>query len=246
MLAIFQTYFNTESKAALDPGFIPYDNTGKVTAFFENDVIKDVYENKKELWENAEYVGVLSWRFKEKTELTSEDVRTQIWKKPKRDVYSLNPAIYDHYKNPYHETGFKNVVAICKIMDKKGIFPFKLFNYDPGKHKTFCNFFLAKPEIFTDYMENYFMRMYNFLNTCKDKDFLKERNTLINYRGALYPVHPMIMEGLFECYANYKNYSVVRIEKEKEEEKVEIPAVVHDSIIVKPAVHIIQNQFAHV
>lgn len=249
-LSIFQPHFDQHSKACLDSGFIPYDNTNLVTLFFENDVLLDVFYNKKETWENADYVGVLSWRFKEKTGLTSADIMRYISSTPKKNVYSLTPADYENkFKNIFSEAGFGNIQEICKIIDKKNIFPFKLYKYNPYPYNTFCNFWLATPEIFADYIENYVVKMHDFLLNCNDPDFQKQVKIMIQHRGGLYPIHAFMMEGLFECYAHYKQYSFAKIQEKLIPDitpEVPIQSIAND-IIFKPALHIVQHQksFAH-
>jgi hypothetical protein len=70
-MKIWQIYYDNNSFSKLDKGFIPYNNTGKCTQYFENDVILDIWKNRKSEWQNEDLIGVLSWRFFEKTKLTS-------------------------------------------------------------------------------------------------------------------------------------------------------------------------------
>lgn len=213
-LSCWQIYFNKESQLQLDKGFIPYNNTGKETLFFENGVIIDVWNNQKHLWKNSDYVGILSWRFKEKTKLNFSDINNKILNdKNKLEVYSLMPSIYDKLHSPYSDYGLKNIQIICKLMDKYNLFPFKVSGTDVintnenTKLKNFCNYWICKPEIFDDYVNNYLVKLFTWLQICNDPILHQQLRIMVNHRGQLYPVHPFIMEGLFECYVNYKGFS---------------------------------------
>lgn len=205
--AVWQSYYNNESFKHLDKGFTPYNNT-KCTIFYENDIIVDIHDNMVGQWKNADYVGLLSWRFEEKTDINSDKVYSHISNSAnKPDVYILNPKVYKKYGHLYNDKGFGNINAICKIVDKKKIFPFKLAGCDVGDYNTFCNFFICTPEVFQDYVNNYLKVFMNWLLTCNDPEFLYQIKLLISHRHTLYTAHTFMLEGLFSCYANYKKLS---------------------------------------
>src|SRR3972149_7666869 len=119
MISIWQIYFSEQTKKSLDSGFIPYNNTNKCTQFFENEVIIDIYKNRKDIWLNSEYVGILSWIFKQKTSLNSSDIFSKIYKDKEsylaKDVYLLTPKKYMMLVPTTHKTSFKPVVNIAKL-----------------------------------------------------------------------------------------------------------------------------------
>jgi hypothetical protein len=207
-LAVWQIYFNQHSAEALDDGFIPYSNKGKVTEYFENEVIIDIWKNNKELWEDANYVGVLSWRFREKTNLTSQDLENHILKSEKVGVFSMSPSLYDRIPSPYSYSAHESVKAICRLIDKHEVLPFKIAGYDSkGKFKNFCNYFVCTPEIFDDYVENYLYKLYTWFKTCDDEVLVALLNSKVLHRNNPHPIHAFIMEGLFERYVEHKKWS---------------------------------------
>lgn len=212
-LAIWQIYYNQLSRDTLDKGFIPYDNTDKLTLFFENEAIIDVHNKYRNIWNKADYVGVLSWRLKEKTNLTHHIISNHINNADKKaDIYNLMPSMYDSFHSAYSIYGYKPTQAICKIIDSKRLFPFSLYGHDSlDRFKNFCNYFVCKPEIFDDFVVNYLGKLFTWLQTCNDNDLLVALRTMVFHRNQPYPIHTFLLEGLFECYVIYKGYSYDRI-----------------------------------
>jgi hypothetical protein len=221
-LAVWQIYFNQHSAEALDKGFIPYSNKGKCTEYFENEVIIDIWKNNKELWKDADYVGVLSWRFREKTNITSEKLESYILKSAYADVFSMSPTIYDRIPSPYSSNAPAVIKAVCRLIDQHNVLPFKIEGYDSrGKFKNFCNYFVCTPEVFNDYVESCLNKLYEWFKTCEDKELASLLNEKILHRNTLHPIHAFVMEGLFECYVEYKkcSYSVINNNNFYEAEK---------------------------
>jgi len=221
-LSIWQIFYDYTSFSKLDKDFIPYDNTNEITLFFESDIISKIHKTHKELWSKSDYVGVLSWRFKEKTNLTGQLIKEHIKNNKNIDIYNLTPTIYDSFHSPYSKHGFGNVYSICEIIDKHDLFPFKLTGHDSlDEFKNFCNFFICKPKIFDDFVKNYLNKLMIWLQTCTDEKLLIELKKMVNHRG-LYPIHPFIMEGLLECYVIYKGYTYERIVNDIKDNEKEI------------------------
>ena len=89
---------------------------------FENDVILDVWANHRKAWVNAKYVGVLSWRFKEKTGLTGGELIRRI-KSCKEDAVAIIPKGYDVYEHPYTRKGYASVTTTAEYFDEIQAFP---------------------------------------------------------------------------------------------------------------------------
>ncbi len=210
-LSIWQIYYDGKGADKLNAGFIPYSNENKLTIFYENEVLSLICREYKSDFQDSDYTGVVSWRFLEKTNVSFKDICNHINRQVvKKDVYSLTPNVFNHLHSPYSEFGFGNVYEICKVIDKYNLFPFKLTDHDSvnkNKFKCFCNFFICTPEIFEDYVNNYLNKLINFINTCSAPEFLIQINRMIKHRGVFHPVHPFLLEGLFECYVHYKQYS---------------------------------------
>jgi hypothetical protein len=208
---IWQIFYDKNSERYLDPGFIPYDNSKNNTIYYENSVIIDICKNYKYSWLYSDYVGVLSWRFREKTGLDFEYIKKTISNSDDRkDVYSMSPPMFNNSKSQYSVGGFHDLYDLCKLIDNHNLFPFKLAGYDSEfckDMKCFCNYFICKPEIFNDYVENYLYKFYEFMQTCEDPEIVNILKTITRHRNKDFNVHPFLMEGLFECYVSYKGYS---------------------------------------
>jgi hypothetical protein len=211
---ILQIYYDDNSKKHLDRGFIPYDNSQKLTDLYENQVIIELYYNITNSNKKYNYVGVLSWRFFEKTRLRSEEVYRFIDKCDK-DVILLTPKNLMNYSHPFSKNGFLSSQDICKLIDEENIFSVKLDGFNDKKCVSFCNYVLYKQEIFIEYVEKYLLKVYNLLN--KDK-FKKILNAKIEHRNSLYPVLPFFFESLPQFFIINENKSFDYIFKESNKE----------------------------
>ena len=91
-MKIFQIYFKPELKSHCDPAFEPLDNTSNPRPELrEWDVWDREYENI--LAQGLDYWGFVSWKFKEKTNLTGQQFIDFINSNPGADVYFVNPCI---------------------------------------------------------------------------------------------------------------------------------------------------------
>lgn len=177
---IYQVAINNKP---LDGGFIPI-KTG-FNHNFENDIIIDVW--KKREWINAKYVGVLSWRFYEKTGLTSKDLKLT------KDVHCYAPPAFKKFEHPYSRNGFPSVNEMVRIADEYKLFDFKLKGYKVNKI-VWCNYWIAKPHIFDDYCTRYLSKAIEFFKTkpCYNLTEL--------HRGQQVPAFTFFLEGLFSIY----------------------------------------------
>jgi hypothetical protein len=89
---IFQLYFKSEQVSHLDPLFTPYDNTANPRPELREWYIWDK-EHGNVSKENLDYWGYVSWKFKEKSNLTGQDVFDHINNNPGYEVYLFNPCI---------------------------------------------------------------------------------------------------------------------------------------------------------
>ena len=89
---IFQIYFKPELKQHCDPLFTPMDNTDNPRPDLrEWDKWNREHENILDM--NLDLWGFVSWKFKEKTNLSGQDVFDHITANPGYDVYLFNPCI---------------------------------------------------------------------------------------------------------------------------------------------------------
>ena len=89
---IFQIYFKPELKSQCDSLFTPLDNTANPRPELRE---WDVWNREHEtiLEQNLDLWGFVSWKFKEKTNLSAEQAFAHINDNPGYDVYLFNPCI---------------------------------------------------------------------------------------------------------------------------------------------------------
>jgi hypothetical protein len=201
---IYQIWYNEKSKTELDGGFIPYENAGD-THNYENDVILDVWKSRE--WVNAKYVGVLSWRFHQKTDLISTDLLKDLRKD--YDVVTYCPHLYKSQAHPYTREGFKSVTDIMNIVDKYKIFPFTLKNY-PSRVNVWCNYWVASPKVFDDYCTNYLNKVVSFFRESDIKEVRDIYEATENHRnGQPYKAMTFFLEGLFSVYLSEHELKII-------------------------------------
>ena len=91
-IEIFQIYFKPELVAHLDPAFTPMSNVDNPAPELR-EWDKWNREHDKILETNLTHWGYVSWKFKEKTNLTGEQAMAWINANPGQDVYLFNPCI---------------------------------------------------------------------------------------------------------------------------------------------------------
>lgn len=92
-MKLFQIYYDDASKSLLDPAFIPLSNVGSERPdWFEYWPIKQALLNNS--FEDDEYLGFFSPRFKEKTGLSGSDVVGRV-NLAKSDVVSFSPFLHE-------------------------------------------------------------------------------------------------------------------------------------------------------
>ena len=91
-IKVFQIYYKPELVVHLDPVFEPLDNTANPNPELRE---WDVWnrEHEARMASDLDYWGYVSWKFKEKTGLTGEQVISFILSNPGQDAYLLNPCI---------------------------------------------------------------------------------------------------------------------------------------------------------
>ena len=214
-LKIYQIYFDEVSENNLLKGFTPVDNKYRGKPYYENGVIYDVYKNRRNEWVNADYVGIVSWRFKEKTKLNFDLISDFIEKdEVKKDVYFMTPPMFMSFKSPIGRYGHPNVNCIAKIADKEELFPFKLYDYNIGQYVNFCNYFLVTPLVFEIYCKHYLEKTMDWLERKESAELRMALTRMYPHRNKEpYPVHPMFLEGLFPVFAHRERLSYEHILK---------------------------------
>ena len=155
---IFQIYFKPELKVHCDPHFVPLDNTANPNPELRE---WDVWnrEHDKLIASDLEYWGFVSWKFKEKTNLTGQQVFDFITAYPGQDVYLLNPCILNEacFTNSWEQGDIHhpNISAIGnKFLQKIGYGDVDVKSMLLDRNTTvFANYFVGSRKFWIKFME---------------------------------------------------------------------------------------------
>jgi hypothetical protein len=168
-ISIYQIYYKDDLKQFLDKGFIPLDNSDS-----PRPELREWYawnKHYKTLSDSSKYLGFFSWKFYQKTNLTSKQVFEFITSNPDYDVYLFNPCLLNEAcfissweQGDVHHPNLSNIgnTFLSKI-GYKNIDVTKL-NID-NTTSIFSNFIVAT----VDFWES-FMRFTQKIFTEADKD----------------------------------------------------------------------------
>ncbi|MBR7523020.1 CDP-glycerol glycerophosphotransferase family protein [Pseudomonas juntendi] len=153
---IHQIFYSEETRAMLEPGFTPFDNTGQRPDWAEYWPIRTLLLDKQ-LDENAFY-GVLSPRFKQKTGLNAQQVLEFCSSAPAEADVLLFPMFFDEsalYENVfiqgliYHPNIWPAFVEMARRL-APGV-DIETLVMD-ARHSQFCNYFIAKPRFWRHWL----------------------------------------------------------------------------------------------
>lgn len=165
-IKIFQIYFKPELQEHCDPAFTPLDNTENPRPELREWYVWDK-EHEAILDQDLDYWGFVSWKFKEKTNLSGEQALNFILDNPGHDVYLFNPCILNeavfansweqgdiHHPNIsgigntfFAKLGYEDVDVKSMILDRnKTVFA----NYVVGSRKFWTKFMEFSRKLFTE------------------------------------------------------------------------------------------------
>ena len=153
----YQIYYNESQKDSLMNGFIPYFNE-KATINLESGVICDLV-NQGEC-SNCEWFGVFSWKVSRKIKgFDYESLKNKVGENGDCDLLTPNPTnilIKNANKKHNYRKTYKGMIGLWPGLDllvkKLGISNRKVLS--GTGHAIYCNAFLAKPEIYLDFVNN--------------------------------------------------------------------------------------------
>lgn len=231
MISIFQIYFDENTRTLLDPAFFPYMNESK-DEYFENKVIREIYEMNSRFKKGMSYMGVSSWKQFEKTHITGKEIIARIKKDTElgieKDVY-LFPGVFPEVKTEARSgeifgtiagmdmfSGHKSRCEQLHIDDARlndsGVLPVNLFD---GKwNYSSCNYWAAKTHVFDDYCRNWLMPAMDFFKTIEHtmpKHHLHESGGQTRYVTSIC----FALEALFGSFLAHSNYSFEYLCKRK-------------------------------
>lgn len=207
-VGIYQIYYSELTGRNIDPAFIPYYNDRR-TQFFENDVIMDLYQmGRHKLWDR---IGILSWRFMQKTGISGDRLMDIVNAYPNIDVFNFSPKPFlAREEHPYNRKRFPAAVELAAMIDKRNILPFKLWHYDTGGINFWCNYWVTKPEHFEKFCRDYLKPLMDYLNDPDPEiDAKLKKGYAHRDNGVLYTVIPFFLEGLFSVFCHREKLTIV-------------------------------------
>lgn len=231
-LDFFQIYFDEKQKDSLYDFATPFYNE-TITDYFENKIISDLVPNS-----SADLISVCSWRLKQKRgdllrtrnePLTKEKILNANF-----DVAILTPRHPNHkpllMASEWHRV-FNSEGRIIATPWDDAFSVFKAFlRYDLGinvpdelTHTIYENHFIAKGEIYREYVSNALKPSIAFMGRTAgvfkaDSGYIyKKRNQeeVKAYREKSgrqdWPIAPFILERLFSIYCEGRGFKIVSL-----------------------------------
>lgn len=211
---IFQIYFKPELKQHCDPLFTPMDNTDnprpELREWDKWDREHDsIMEQDLDLW------GYVSWKFKEKTNLSGQDVFDHINSNPGYDVYLFNPCIANEalFANSWeqgdiHHTNISDIGNM--YLKKLGHTDYDVKNVLLDRTRTvFANYVVGNRNFWTKFME--FSRRI-FVEADSDLEFkhLVFGEGLSNYaHDRSLPNFTFLIERLIPTFLDIEGFKVM-------------------------------------
>lgn len=211
---IFQIYFKSELKEHCDPAFDPLDNTKNPRPELREWDVWD-REHSKRMKSKLTHWGYVSWKFKEKTNLTGEQVFNFIDDNPGYDVYLLNPCILNEslFSNSWEQGDLyhPNISDIGNSFFKKlGYEDVDVKGMMLDRNKTvFANYIVGSREFWDKFME--FTRKL-FAEAEKDPEFKTQvfGAGLSNYaHDKSLPNFTFLIERLIPTYLELENINSI-------------------------------------
>lgn len=157
-MKIFQIYFKPELAQHCDPLFDSLDNTANPRPELREWDVWDRYHEQR-LEENLDLWGYFSWKFKEKTNLTGQQVFNHIISNPGHDVYLFNPCVINEalWPNSWYQGDMwhKGISGIANtFLDKVGYTDVDVLSILLDRNKTvFANYVVGNQKFWTKFME---------------------------------------------------------------------------------------------
>ena len=211
---IFQIYFKPELQAHCDPAFTPLDNTANPRPELrEWDVWDREYENILE--QDLDHWGFVSWKFKEKTNLSGEQVFNWISANPGYDVYLLNPCILNEacFSNSWEQGDYHhpNISAIGNsFLEKIGYTDPDVKSLMLDRNKTVFANYIVGSAAFWDKFMTFTHKL--FSEAEKDPEFKHQvfGEGLSNYaHDKSLPNFTFLIERLIPTYLELENINSI-------------------------------------
>tara|TARA_R100001244_G_scaffold55475_1_gene47573 strand:- start:226 stop:924 length:699 start_codon:yes stop_codon:yes gene_type:complete len=227
---IQQIYYKPEHTWRLDDLWEHYNNTGSVTPYFENEVIRELYLASDHV--NSDYYGVFSYKFNNKHHKSGEYIKLKMQQDDhKHDVYSFfgNAQFAGRSKfNTFQDRTHPNLLELGEKIIKK------LFGKDILKiqaDRIYYNHWIGSKEVFGGYCKDMLLPAMELMEgELKELVWTDSKYNNQNLRNHItinapmtperctevfgvpyYPHHAFILERLPSIYFAIKGYTIKHI-----------------------------------
>lgn len=216
----------------LDELWQPFDNSGRVSPYFENEVITGLYNTSDHV--DSDYYGVFSYKFNNKHHITGERIN-QIMQRDEyaHDVYSFFRT--KQFKgrdkaNTFQDRHHPYLLRIGELIVTS------LFGKDINKiiaDRIYYNHWIAKKDVFTGYCKDMLIPAIDLIendplihalcwedsnyNHSNNRQHIEVNRPMDNdkcmevFGVPYYPHHPFVLERLPSIYFALKGYSIMHV-----------------------------------
>ena len=195
----YEKYDNSHIKSYEDKSYL-----------FEYNCLIDIIDNFNI---NEDYLGIFSYKFPIKTGLFKKKLLKILKDNPNQDIYifctnsNKLKGKYLSFTEKVHPGFLELFTVLCKDLNLQVKEP---------KYIVYSNFFIAKTDIYKEYINNIIKPAIELLETKYKEQVWKDskyqglgKEKLKQYTGLdYYPFHTFILERLFSIWIENKNYKI--------------------------------------
>lgn len=211
-ILVKQIYFRKEQAKHLSPSCSPFFNeVHEDNLFLEYSVILHLFRQK--FHEKADYTGVFSWRFQDKTRVSPGEFFAFCRHHPGYDVYFINPfPEQTHLYRSVWEQGEKchaNLKAIAQDLFDELDYGIDVDAIRNDETNTlFSNYWIGNVSFWERYIE-FTKPVYDYISKNKDNNLVKNLKATAPYHYSVSYI-PFLMERLFSTLL-WKEGSISRL-----------------------------------
>ena len=203
MINIYQSFFTPEQFIQLDRSFIPFNNLkNKNPELREFPLMKALYDKNKNF--NG-YWGLVSWKWKEKTNLDGCKFIEWVEDNPGYDVYHINPYFaLTEIDNPFVDNSHEGMVEFTDLLLRNLGYKFSIRDaVFPLNIISSCSFYVANKKFWNHWI--------GFVETCieivKRDEYMNKYmfNDVTIHLGERVINYSFIIERLFGLFLFLRN-----------------------------------------
>lgn len=204
-IKIHQIYFKREHLGFISPGCYSYFNK-QANKFLENQVIKDLVSHGHN--RECEYFGVLSWKFSRKVGFSYDYMKSLIYQDNfSHDVYSFFSRVKHMNIWRMGDKWHKDLSKIGQMLINKIGIECNVSDLDTTP--VYCNYWIAKTDIFSDYVNTMLTPALKILSTDKEIMFYCDKNS--NYTNLDMATPQMCKQIFGKPYYTYYPFILERL-----------------------------------